>query len=304
MSHDIYQTVTDRIVAELEKGTAPWVRPWKTVHRAGSSPYNAGSKRPYSGVNVILLWITSAVRGYTSQSWLTFKQVKELGGHVRKGEKATEVVFVKPISVPDKDENGAPKKDENGDLVEKSINLIRGYWVFNVEQCADLPARVCALGTVTVPEGIADPAFDDFVSRTGATIKHGGDRACYSPSLDAIAMPYRGQFASPSAYKSAMLHELGHWTGHQSRLDRKLRNRFGDHEYAIEELVAELCSAYLCAELGVDGQLQHNASYLAHWISVMKADKRAIFTAAAAAQKAADYIRSATASQEVVAVAA
>lgn len=301
MSHDIYQTVTDRIVAELETGAAPWVKPWKDLRGAGSGPHNAITRRPYSGVNVLLLWITAAARGYTSDGWLTFKQVGEAGGHVRKGEKATQVVFVKPITISEKGEDGKPKTDENGDVIEHGAYLMRGYYVFNTEQCDGLPARATSSG-IKNPDGIADPEFDDYVARTGAIVKHGGNRACYAPSLDQIAMPVRGAFATPSDYKATLLHELSHWTGHKSRLDRNLRNRFGEAEYAMEEMIAELSAAYLCAELGVDGKLQH-ASYIDKWLAVMKKDKKAIFTAASAAQKAADFIRAA-ASQEAVAVAA
>lgn len=298
---DVYQQVTDRIIAELEKGSAPWVKPWRDVRGAGATPYNAGSKRPYSGVNILLLWIEAMARGYSHMGWMTFKQVKEAGGYVRKGEKATQIVFVKPISVKELGADGKPAKNEAGEEVEKSINLLRAYWVFNVEQCADLPEKFRAT-EAKVSEGATDADFDAWVARTGAIVKIGGNRASYSPSLDMIAMPARGQFENPDAYKATMFHELGHWTGHEKRLDRKLRNRFGDDEYAAEELIAELCSAYLCAEHGVNGMMQH-ASYLDHWLKVLKADKKAIFTASSAAQKAADFIRAA-ASQEAKSLAA
>lgn len=298
---DVYQQVTDRIIAELEKGTAPWVKPWKDTRGAGSIPYNAVSGRHYSGVNILLLWITSMANGYSRTGWLTFKQAKEAGGSVRKGEKATQIVFVKPLTVKEKGEDGNIVKDENGEDVEKSINLMRSYWVFNVEQCDGLPSKLAA-PEAQAPAGVSDPNFDEWVARTGAMVKIGGNRASYSPSLDMIAMPSRSQFTDPDAYKATMFHELGHWTGHDKRLDRKLRNRFGDDEYAAEELIAELCSAYLCAEHGVNGMMQH-ASYLDHWLKVLKADKKAIFTASSAAQKAADFIRAA-ASQEAIAVAA
>ncbi len=284
MTRDLYSEVTDKIIAELEKGAAPWVKPWKSLGGA-HWPHNAASGRPYSGINVLLLWITEMERGYSSQGWVTFKQALELGGSVRKGEKATQIVFVKPLTFKEKDGNGAPVKDENGDDVERHVNMLRGYYVFNVEQCEGLRLP----NAKPRPPVPTDPEFDAWVARTGAEVRHGGDMACYRPSTDRIDMPPRDAFKTSAQYSATMLHELGHWTGHKTRLDRSLRGRFGDAEYAAEELIAELTAAYRCAAMGIDGDLRH-AGYIDHWLKLLKSDKRAIFTAAAAAQKAAQYL--------------
>lgn len=284
MTRDIYAEITDRIIAELEKGAAPWVKPWKSLG-GSNQPHNAASKRAYSGINVLLLWMAQLDKGYKSQGWLTFKQAGELGGTVRKGEKSTQIVFVKPLCFKEKDSNGNVVKDEHGDDVERQVNMLRAYHVFNVEQCDGL--RLPAMAPLPPPP--TDPEFDAWVARTGAHVTHGGDRACYIPSMDQIAMPNRAAFSTPSHYSATMLHELGHWTGHKTRLDRSLRARFGDAEYAAEELIAELTAAYRCAAMGIDGDLRH-AGYIGHWLKLLKSDKRAIFTAAAAAQKAAQFL--------------
>lgn len=292
MSRDLYQEITDKIVAQLEQGIAPWVQPWRNTYGSVSDPHNAVSRRCYSGINVLLLWIASIERGYHTSGWLTFKQAKDLGANVKKGEKATQIVFVKQLTVADKDAEGKPTLNDSGEENVKNINMLRAYHVFNVSQCENLPARYTpTVETPTARPDLIDPAFRDFIAATQADITHGGNRACYSPSRDAVTMPHPEAFTDASAYKATLLHELTHWTGHKSRLDRNLRGRFGNDEYAAEELIAELGAAYLCAGFQIDGQLQH-ADYIGHWLSVLKQDKRAIFTAASAAQKAADYLKS------------
>lgn len=292
MKLDLYDTITNRIIAELEKGAAPWVKPWRDIKsKGGALPHNAVSGRPYSGVNTLLLWIMQMEKGYTSPAWLTFKQAKELGGTVRAGEKAAQIVFMKPLIVKDKDANGNETEEE------RSVTMLRAYWVFNVEQCDGLRQVTRRDETATVSSE-SDPGFAAWVKATGATVRHGGNTAAYSPALDSIAMPFPGAFDAPSSYRATMFHELGHWTGHKSRLDRNLSTRFGASAYAAEELIAELCSAYLCADHGVDGELRH-AGYLGHWLNILKADKRAIFTAASAATKAAAFINEAVAQGSV-----
>lgn len=301
MANDIYQQVTDRIVAELEKGATPWVKPWRSVKKSSSAmPHNAITRRPYSGVNVLLLWLTADAAGYCSTGWLTFKQCSEAGGRVKKGEKATLITFVKQLSIKDKNDSGEVIKDENGDDATRQVQMLRGYYVFNVDQCEGLPEKIT--GSVpTADDAMSDPEFDAWAASTGAIIRHGGDRAFYTPSSDYIVMPARNAFNETANYSATLLHELGHWTGHKSRLDRNLRGRFGDAEYAAEELIAELTSAYLCADMNIDGDIRHSG-YIQHWLKLLKSDKRAIFTAASAATKAAEFIK--TAARQVEAIAA
>lgn len=295
MKVDLYQQVTDKIIAELEAGAAPWVKPWKSLGKAGSAmPHNAVTRRPYSGVNVLLLWGAAAERGYTATGWLTFKQCAEAGGHVRKGEKATLITFVKQLAFTEKDGDGKVVTDADDNAETRAVHMLKSYYVFNVEQCDGLPEKLT--GKLEPVEGPTDPEFDAWATRTGATIRIGGDRACYQPSSDQIVMPARAAFVENANYNATLIHELGHWTGHKSRLDRNLRGRFGDSEYAAEELIAELTAAFLCAELNIDGDLRH-AGYIQHWLKMLKTDKRAIFTAASAATKAATFLREAAEAQ-------
>ena len=277
---DIYQEITDRIISELESGTVPWVKPWKSV--GGSMPHNAVSGRNYSGVNVLQCWSNQIHAGYTSNAWLTFKQARELDGSVRKGEKGTTLVFWKFLNKTEKQPDGNDKAIQ--------IPMARAYTVFNVEQCDNLklPKRETAEIELTEHErhGIAEA----MVAASGVPICNGGDRAYYSPGEDRIQMPDMGTFDTAASYYATLLHETTHSTGHKSRLDRDLSGRFGSESYAAEELVAELGAAFLCAELGIKGELRH-ASYIDSWLRVLKSDKRAVFTAASMATKAAEWIK-------------
>jgi antirestriction protein ArdC len=280
MKRDLYAEVSARIVAELEAGAAPWIKPWSATPGA-NTPCNAMSNRPYSGCNVILLWMAQAV-GYRSPRYLTFKQAMDLGGHVRKGERGTKVYFVKQLEIRD----GADDEPST-----RLVPMMREYTVFNVDQCDGLPDSV-ALGKpmrVRNPDARGDLA-DQFLRTTGADIREGHGEALYVPSRDFIAMPAFGAFKGADHFYGTAFHELTHWTGHKARLDRDLKNRFGSRNYAGEELVAELGAAFLCAEFGFDGDLRH-AGYIAHWIDLLRADKRAFFTACSQASKAADYLR-------------
>jgi antirestriction protein ArdC len=269
---DLYQTVTDRIVQAIEEtGSLPWIRPWGSV--GIGAPRNGESGRKYHGVNAILLAI--AGMNYGSNEWYTFNNAKKLGGSVRKGEKATLVVYW----------NILEREDGDTGLVKK-IPMLRYFNVFNRAQIDGLPAPATV------------PALTDFerneraeatINGTGADIRHGGDSAHYSPRLDYICLPERSSFVSESAYYSTAFHELAHWTGHESRINRLTNGIFGSPSYAKEELIAELASAFLCAEHSVDGQTQH-PQYLANWLRALKEDKKYIFQVAGAAQKAADRI--------------
>jgi len=273
---DIYAEVTDRIVTALEDGVAPWVRPWRSV----GAFRNGGTDRPYHGINTLLLAIETLAHGYDDPRWITYRQAKERGGHVRKGEHGTRIVFWKFLDRMQED-------SQTGEKTLRRVPMARAYTVFSVEQCDGL--ELAELDRETLPETDRRADLDGFLRATGAEIRHGGDVACYAPGPDKIALPAFGAFETPSGYYSTALHELTHWTGHSSRLDRNLRNRFGSQTYAAEELVAELGSAFLCQQHAVDGKLQH-PEYLANWLQILKADTRAVFTAASKARQAAEFL--------------
>ena len=286
---DVYQTVTSAIVARLEAGQLPpWRQPWAADHAAGpvTRPLRHNGT-PYQGVNILWLWMAAEAHGYGNPYWLTYHQARELGGHVRKGEKSTQVVYASTF-----------KKTETGPDGLKSelrIPFLKTYAVFNAAQCDGLPAHYYQPATVPAQAVNPLPAVLDFAGHTGADIRAGGARAAYSPTADYVAMPPACTFDSPEAHACTLVHELAHWTGHASRLARDFAasKRWGDEAYAAEELVAELASAFLAADLGFEPQpREDHASYLASWLRVMKADKRAIFTAASAASRAAAYLHS------------
>ena len=277
MKRDLYSEVSARIVAELEAGAAPWVKPWSAT--AGQNvPQNAVTNRPYSGCNVILLWLARN-RGWPTPRFLTFKQAIEAGGNVRKGEHGTKVYFVKQLQIKDGEED------------TRLVPMMREYTVFNVAQCENLPDGVKAGKPMRVRNpDTRDALADEFLRSTRADIRDGHGEAYYVPSHDFISVPAFEAFKGADHFYCTTFHELTHWTGHQSRLDRDLKNRFGSHEYAAEELIAELGAAFLCAEFGFDGDVR-NAGYIATWIELLKADKRAFFTACNRASKAAEYLR-------------
>jgi len=281
MKRDLYAEVSARIVAELEAGATPWIKPWSATPGA-NTPCNAVTNRPYSGSNVVLLWMAQAA-GYRSPRFLTFKQALELGGNVRKGEHGTKVYFVKQLQVRDQ---GA---DDNS--AKRLIPMMREYTVFNVDQCEKLPDSINTGKPMRVRNpDTRDELADAFLCSTGADIREGHGEAFYVPSRDFISMPAFAGFKGADHFYNVSFHELTHWSGHKSRLDRDLRNRFGSRNYAAEELIAELGAAFLCAEFGFDGDVR-NAGYIASWIELLKADKRAFFTACSQASKAADYLR-------------
>jgi len=221
--------------------------------------------------------------GYETPRYLTFKQALELGGNVRKGEHGTKIVFVKQLQVRD--------EGTEDDEATRIVPMMREYTVFNVDQCDGLPDRVFTLGEIKRrnPDQ-SDVTIDEFLACSGADIREGFGEAFYRPSGDFISMPAFAAFKSAAHFYGVAFHELGHWTGGKRRLDRDLRSRFGERACAAEELVAELCAAFLCAEFSIDGDLRH-AGYIASWIGLLKADSRAFFTAASKAQAAADYLR-------------
>ena len=275
---NLYQDVTDRILSQLENGFAPWVKPWSATP-GQNIPHNAATNRPYSGCNVILLWLSQG--RFASPRFMTFKQAKDLGGNVRKGEHGFTVYFVKPMTAKPKD----------GEQDGKTFTMLKAYTVFNVDQCENLPARILSPDPVKPRHNDErDATIDEFLAASGATIKEGHGEAYYAPGADFISMPAFAAFKSAATFYGVTFHELAHWTGHKARLDRDFSGRFGTQAYAAEELVAELTSAFLCAEFDLDGELRH-AAYIANWIALLKSDAKAFMTAASKAQAAADYLR-------------
>ena len=273
--NDIYEQITARIISELEAGTPPWVRPWSSV--ADPLPHNAVSQRSYRGVNHLMLSMQQQAAGYESNAWLTFQQARELGGCVRKGEHGTRVVYY----------DLRPFKDEETQE-KRRVPLLKIFTVFNAAQVDGLPDHVQA-APVDGPEWQPGELAEEIIKASGADILSGGFRAYYSPANDRIHLPPRSMFADSAGFYGTALHELAHWSGHPSRLNRQFGKRFGDAAYTVEELVAEMAAAYLCAHCRIDGRLQH-ASYIGSWLEVLGRDKRALFTAAAQAQKAADLL--------------
>lgn len=273
---NVHKEIVDKVIARLENGVAPWVKPWKNGV-GGNFPHNGNSGRRYRGVNVILLWMAP----YSDPRWFTFKGVKKLGGSVRKGEKGTDVVFFKMLT--------RKETNEDGEVVVQRIPFLRGYKVFNAEQCEGLPERVDHDENDRVDPQVGFELAAQVVEANGVEVSHGGDRACYIPSMDRICMPDVDQFEDVPSYWSTMLHEEVHSTGAESRLNREFGKRFGSEEYAFEELIAEMGSAFLCTHLQVEGKLQHE-EYIGNWIEVLRNDKWALWTASREAERASDYL--------------
>ena len=283
---DIYTRITNSIVAQLERGVRPWVKPWSAEHAAGriTRPLRH-NRQPYTGINVLSLWASATVQGFNAPIWMTFRQATELNAHVRKGEKGSPVVYANAMTKTETDQ-------ATGDETERSIRYLKGYTVFNVEQIEGLPDHFHA-PAAPPPEAPARIAHaEEFFAATGANISHGGTRAFYRPATDSIVMPPLEAFREAASYYATLGHECIHWTGHESRLPREFGSkRFGSEGYAMEELVAELGSAFLCADLylALEPRSDH-ADYIANWLQVMRGDNRAIFTAASHAQRAADFL--------------
>ncbi|MCL4677736.1 MAG: DUF1738 domain-containing protein [Alphaproteobacteria bacterium] len=283
---DVYSRVTDRIIADLEQGVRPWMKPWNAEHAAGriTRPLRHNGQ-PYNGINVLMLWSAAMDRGYSAPIWMTYKQAAELGAHVRKGEKGELVVYANKITRTETDA-------ETGEDAERTIPFLKGYTVFNAEQIEGLPERFTALAEPTLDPVQRIEAADAFFAATKADIRHGGNMAYYAIGSDHIQMPPFESFRNAESYYATLAHEATHWTRHTTRLNRDLgRKSWGDAGYAREELVAELGSAFLAADLGLALEPRDDhAAYIGNWLSVLKEDKRAIFSAAAHAQRAADFL--------------
>ncbi len=290
---DVYSRITAQIVEYLEKGVRPWTRPWNAEHAAGriTRPLRFNGQ-PYSGINVLSLWMSALSQNFAAPIWMTYRQAGELDAHVRKGEKGSLVVYANAITRTEHDDN-------TGEDFELEIPYMKGYTVFNVEQIEGLPEIYYAKAVPTRDSVARIEHAEKFFGSLGATIRHGGNRAYYAQELDYVQMPPFEAFRDAESYYATLAHELTHWTKHAQRLNRDFgRNRWGDEGYSREELVAELGSAFLCADLELHQEpREENASYIANWLEVLKNDNRAIFTAAAHAQRAADYLNQKAAAQ-------
>lgn len=277
--NDIYTTVTNSIIAALEQGTPPWVRPWQDGQ---VMPSNLATGKLYRGINVLMLNIEAMARNHSDCRWLTFRQAMALGTHVRKGEHGTPIVFYRLREI----------KEDVGDVADadapdsRRIPMLKSYTVFNASQLDHVPESLVHRPVVAWQP--IDEA-EKLICRTGAVIRHGGQQACYRPSDDVILLPPTSAFDKPVDYYATALHEIVHWVGHPSRLNRVLGRRHGIEAYAYEELVAEIGAAFLCAHCGLSARLEH-ASYIDSWLDALRRDKRLIFVAAGAAQKAADFV--------------
>lgn len=276
---NIYDAVNERILSALESGVIPWRKEWKVTGHSGM-PLNFATRKPYRGINILLLGCAP----FADARWLTYKQAQTIGAQVRRGEKGTPIVF---WSMFEKDERKA-----NGEA--ERIPFLRHYTVFNVEQCDGIPVELPFDEPKFEPIPAAQSLVDGYLERASIRLKHGGDRAFYSPSLDYIQMPMQAAFDVPDAYYSTLFHECGHSTGHRSRLDRKFApdQVFGSVDYSKEELVAEFAAAYLCASVGISNERveANHAAYIQGWLKALKNDKTMLLSAAQKAQKAADLI--------------
>jgi antirestriction protein ArdC len=280
---DVYARVTSQIINAIEQGTGTWRMPWHTSGRFAFSPINVTSKKPYRGINTVCLWAAAEAKGYERGEWGTYQQWLERGAQVRKGEKATTVVFWKFA-------NGSAETDDADETPKTGgsrLLFTRGYSVFNAAQVDGYTPKV----ELDRPVIERIEQADAFFKTIGATVRHGGNQAFYAPVSDHIQMPAFQAFRDGVSYYATLAHEHTHWTANAGRCDRQLGKRFGDNAYAAEELIAELGAAFTCAHLGLSTEpREDHAQYIQSWLRVLKADKRAIFTAASKAQQACDWL--------------
>ncbi|MCO6185207.1 ArdC family protein [Rhizobium sp. L1K21] len=282
---NLYSEITDKIIAELEEGRLPWVQPWGTAAANAplGLPRNAATARLYSGINVLLLWGAVIERGYSGQGWLTFRQALALGGNVRKGERGTTVVYADRF-VPDDEKRRALETGEDA----RTIPFLKRFTVFNTDQCENLPEAI-ATAAPPVPQGMIEPRVEALIKATGVDFRIGGNRAFYAPAHDYVQVPPPQAYFEPINWHRTALHELGHASGHASRLDRNMTGSFGSKRYAFEELIAEISAAFSCAALGIVPTVRH-ADYIGSWLEILREDNRAIVRAASQASKAADWL--------------
>jgi len=284
---NLYDEITNKVIGEMEAGCLPWVQPWAAAETSAplAMPQNASTGRRYSGINVLILWGAVVQQGFAGQAWVTFRQALSLGGHVRKGELGT-TVFYADRFVPEEERKRAT---ETGDDPH-SIPFLKRFTVFNTAQCEGLPDEISDTAWPPAP-GLILPKVEELITATGINFRVGGDRAFYAPGPDYVQVPPPQAYFEPVNWHRTALHELGHASGHESRLGRDLTGAFGSSTYAKEELCAELTAAFCCASLGIVPTVRH-ADYIGSWLAVLREDNRAIFRAASQASKATDYLLS------------
>lgn len=281
---DLYQRITDQIIAAIEARAGEYHMPWTPRLCAGAEvtiPHNPVGRYGYRGINILALWASQQAAGHKTAQWATFRQWQSVGAQVRKGEKGSVTIFFKPI------EGSADDAPAEGSGPSRPRFIVKAAHVFNAAQvdghCPRPEKALPIMDKIAAAEGLMEAS--------NARIIHGGPRACYIPSRDEIHLPPAGAFIDASSYYGVAFHELAHWTGHEGRCARDLRNRFGSEAYAAEELIAELSAAFIAAAIGIVPEPRRDhASYIENWLKVLLSDKSAIFTAAAKASQASDYI--------------
>jgi len=284
---NLYDEITGKIIAELEAGRFPWAQPWGNATAAAplGLPQNASTGRAYSGINILILWGAVVQHGFPGQGWLTYRQAQSLGGNVRKGERGTTVVYADRFTPEDEKRRARETGEEPG-----KIAFLKRFTVFNTAQCEGLPEDI-AVAMPSPSPGLIEPRVEALIKATGIDFRIGGDRAYYVPALDHVVVPPPQAFFESINWHRTALHELGHATGHASRLGRDFSGSFGTKKYAFEELIAEMSAAFCCASLGIMPTVRH-ADYIASWLEVLREDNRAIVRAASQASKSADWILS------------
>jgi len=276
---DFYQEVTNQVIEALEQDVKPWSCPWDVTQTSGI-PSNFDTHKEYQGMNIMLLWMSAQMNRFSSSQWLTFKQAKALGGQVRRGEKGTHIFFYKQVE----------KKSKELDDENETYSMLKTYVVFNIDQIDGLDGEDNIESVIVRDDVTLVSEVEYFIESTGAKVSYHGQKAYYRPSTDEVVIPERNRFHSTENLYATIMHELTHWTGHQTRLVRDNKGKFGSKDYAFEELIAELGAAFLMADFGFIGDVQHE-SYIASWLEVLKNDKRYIFKAAAQASKAHQYLK-------------
>jgi len=286
----LYADITASIISELEAGRLPWIQPWGTARTAVGLPFNAASERRYSGINILTLWHAVIMRGFTGHGFLTFRQAVALGGSVRRGEHGISIIYSHRVGSAGQgggtESSGAGA--EAGAEGKGGFSFLKQFTVFSVDQCEGLPDHLLVPAR-PVPDGLIIPIAEKLIAATGADFRIGGVSAYYSPRHDFVAVPRPDDFFEPINWHRTAFHELGHWVGHTSRLDRDQSGSFGSRSYGYEELIAEMTGAFVCAALGIVPTVRHS-DYIGSWLDIIREDQRAILRAASAASKAADYL--------------